>query len=86
MKGWLEGIAMAAAIDKAIAANGGKVPGDLKAFRGATQKAMESLKDLDAGGIVPVLDYADHQGSKQARISKIANGKYVAASDWIKVD
>jgi branched-chain amino acid transport system substrate-binding protein len=86
MKGWLEGIAMAAAIDKAIAANGGKVPGDLKAFRAATRDAMEGLKGLDAGGIVPSLDYANHQGSTQARISKIAGGQYVAASDWIRVD
>ncbi len=83
MKGWLQGTAMAAAIESAIKKNGGQVPADLKAFRKQVRDAMEALRDLGDGGITPPLDFANHQGSTQARIAEIKGGKYVAASDWI---
>lgn len=83
MKGWLEGRAMAAAIENAIAKNGGKVPSDIKAFRKSVRDEMVALKGLDAGGIVPPLDYSGHQGSTQARIAEIKNGQYVPTGDWI---
>lgn len=83
MKGWLEGVAMAAAIEKAVAKNGGKVPSDIKAFRKSVRDEMVALKGLDAGGIVPPLDYSGHQGSTQARIAEIKSGQYVPTGDWI---
>lgn len=83
MKGWLEGIAMAAAIENAIKKNGGTVPSDIKAFRKMVRDEMEALRGLGDGGITPPLDYAGHQGTTQARISEIKDGKYVAVGEWI---
>jgi branched-chain amino acid transport system substrate-binding protein len=83
MKGWLEGIVIASAIDAAIKKNDGKVPDDIKAFRLAVRDATEGLKELDDGGITPPLNYAGHQGSTVARIAEIKDGKYVAVGEWI---
>jgi branched-chain amino acid transport system substrate-binding protein len=83
MKGWLKGIAIAAAIEGAIKKNGGQPPADIAAFRKAVRDEMEGLKGLDVGGITPPLDYANHQGSTLARIAEVKGGKYVAAGDWI---
>jgi len=83
MKGWLQGIAMAAAVENAIEKNGGQVPSDLKAFRKQVRDEMEALRQLDDGGITPPLDFANHQGSTQARIAEIKGGKYVPTGDWI---
>ena len=83
MKGWLQGFSMATAIERAIQKSGGNVPSDLKAFRKLIRGEMEGIKNLDDGGITPPLDYADHQGSTQARITEIKDGKYVPAGDWI---
>ena len=83
MKGWLQGFCMATAIERAIQKSGGSVPSDLKAFRKLIRGEMEGIKDLDAGGITPPLDYSDHQGSTQARITEVKDGKYVPVGDWI---
>jgi branched-chain amino acid transport system substrate-binding protein len=45
---------------------------------------MEALKDLDDGGITPPLNYADHQGTTQARLAEIKNGTYVPVGEWIQ--
>lgn len=82
MKGWYEGIAMAAAIRNAVKKAGG-VPEDIAAFRKSVRNEMEAMKGLDTGGITPVVDYANHQGSTQARIVEIKGGTYVPISDWI---
>ena len=84
MKGWLEGIAMAAAIESAVKKNGGQAPSDIAAFRKAVRDEMQGLRGLDVGGITPPLDYSNHQGSTQARIAVIKEGKYVPVSDWIE--
>ena len=83
IKGWLKGKVMAAAIESAIKKNGGKVPTDIKAFRKAVRDEMEALKDFDTGGITPPFTYADHQGSVQARVAEIKDGKYVPIGSWI---
>ena len=83
MKGWLKGIAIAAAVEQALTKNGGEVPRDLAAFRQATRDALEGIKGLDDGGITPPLDFTNHQGSVQARISEIKDGKYLPTTDWI---
>ncbi len=83
MKGWLQGLSMAAAIERAIKKSGGTVPSDIKAFRKLVRDEMEGIKGLDDGGITPPLDYADHQGSTAARIAEIKDGKYVPAGEWI---
>jgi branched-chain amino acid transport system substrate-binding protein len=84
MKGWLHGHVFAAAIANAIKKNGGSVPADIKAFRKTVRDEMEGLKDLDVGGITPPLNYADHQGTVQARIAEIKNGNYVPQGEWIQ--
>lgn len=84
MKGWLEGIAIAAAIENAVKKNGGKPIDDIKAFRKAVRDEMEALKGLDVGGITPPVDYSNHQGSRQARIAEIKGGQYVPAGDWVE--
>ncbi len=83
MKGWLQGIAMAAAIENAMKKNGGQVPSDLRVFRKQVRDEMEALRGLGDGGITPPLDFAGHQGSTQARIAEIKGGKYVPTSEWI---
>ncbi len=83
IKGWLKGKVIAAAIEKALAANKGQVPTDIKAFRKSVRDAMENLKDFDTGGITPPFTYADHQGSVQARVAEIKDGKYVPVGTWI---
>jgi branched-chain amino acid transport system substrate-binding protein len=83
MKGWLKGMAIATAVEQAIKKNGGEVPKDLAAFRQATRDALEGIKGLDDGGITPPLDFTNHQGSVQARISEIRDGKYAPTTDWI---
>jgi branched-chain amino acid transport system substrate-binding protein len=83
MKGWMEGKVMAAGIEQAIRKAGGKPPSDIKAFRKAVRDATEGLKGLDTGGITPPVDYANHQGSTQARLAVIKNGRYVSIGDWI---
>jgi branched-chain amino acid transport system substrate-binding protein len=83
MKGWLKGKVIAAAIEAAIKKNGGKVPADIKAFRKSVRDELEHLKGLDVGGITPPLDYANHQGSTQARLSEVRNGQYVPIGGWI---
>jgi branched-subunit amino acid ABC-type transport system permease component len=45
---------------------------------------MEALKNLDDGGITPPLNYADHQGTTQARLAEIKNGIYVPLGEWIQ--
>lgn len=84
MKGWFKGKVVAAAIEAAIKKAGGKVPEDLAAFRKEVRAGLEGLKDFDVGGITPPVNYADHQGSKQARISEIKNGAYVPVGEWIQ--
>ncbi|MBV8522336.1 MAG: ABC transporter substrate-binding protein [Acetobacteraceae bacterium] len=83
MKGWMEGIAISAAIENAVKKNGGQVPSDLKEFRKSVRDQTEALTHLDDGGITPPLDFANHQGSTQARIAQIKGGKYEPVSDWI---
>lgn len=83
MKGWLQGLSMATAIERAVQKSGGSVPSDLKAFRKLVRGEMEGIKGLDDGGITPPLDYSDHQGSTQARITEVKDGKYVPVGDWI---
>ena len=83
IKGWLKGKVMAAAIENAIKKAGGKVPTDIKVFRKAVRDEMEALKDFDTGGITPPFTYADHQGSVQARVAEIKDGKYVPIGSWI---
>ncbi|MBV9654341.1 MAG: ABC transporter substrate-binding protein [Acetobacteraceae bacterium] len=83
MKGWMEGIAIAAAIENAIKKNGGHPPDDIKQFRQDVRDAMEQLTALDDGGITPPLNFANHQGSTQARIAEVKEGKYVPTGDWI---
>jgi branched-chain amino acid transport system substrate-binding protein len=83
MKGWLKGKVIAAAIEAAIKKNGGKVPGDIKAFRKSVRDETEGLKGLDTGGITPPMDYANHQGSTQARVSEVRKGEYVSIGSWI---
>ncbi len=83
IKGWLKGKVIAAAIEKALAANKGQVPSDIKAFRKSVRDAMENLKDFDTGGITPPFTYADHQGSVQARVAEVKDGKYVPVGTWI---
>ncbi|PWE53460.1 branched-chain amino acid ABC transporter substrate-binding protein [Metarhizobium album] len=82
MKGWYEGIAMVAAIRKAVEKAGG-VPDDIVAFRKSVRDEMEGLTGLDTGGITPPVSYANHQGTTQARITEIKDGAYVPVSDWI---
>jgi len=84
MKGWLKGHAIAGAIENAIKKNGGSVPADIKAFRNNVKEEMEGLKDFNVGGITPPLNYADHQGTTQARLAEIKNGRYVPSGDWIQ--
>ena len=81
MKGKL---AIAAAIENTLKKNGGRVPADIKAFRKTVRDEMEALKDLDDGGITPPLNYADHQGTTQARLAEIKNGTYVPVGEWIQ--
>lgn len=83
MKGWMEGIAIAAAIEDAIKQNGGKAPADIKQFRQAVRQQMEAETKLDDGGITPPLDFSNHQGFIQARIAEVKDGKYVPTGDWI---
>lgn len=83
MKGWMKGKVIAAAIEHAIKKNGGKVPGDIKAFRKSVRDELEQLKGLETGGITPPVDFANHQGSTQARLSEIKKGEYVAQGSWI---
>lgn len=83
MKGWLEGKVMAGGIEAAIKKNGGKVPGDIKAFRKSVRDELEAMKALDVGGIAPPMNFADHQGSTQARMAEIRGGKYAAVGPWI---
>jgi branched-chain amino acid transport system substrate-binding protein len=74
---------MAGAIENAIKKNGGQVPSDIEAFRKSVHDEMAALKDFDVGGIVPPVDYSNHQGSTQARVSEIKGGKYVPQGEWI---
>lgn len=83
MKGWLEEIAIAAAIENAIKKNGGHPPADIKQFRQSVREQMEALTDLNDGGITPPLNFANHQGSTDARIAEIKGGKYVPTGEWI---
>jgi branched-chain amino acid transport system substrate-binding protein len=83
MKGWLCGKIIAAAIENALKKTGGKPPADIKAFRKSVRDEMEQLTDLDVGGIVPSVSYANHQGSTQARVAEIRKGVYVATGNWI---
>jgi branched-chain amino acid transport system substrate-binding protein len=85
MKGWYEGVVMATAIRNAIK-NAAGVPDDLAAFRKSVRDEMENLKNIDMGGITPPVSYANHQGSTQARISAIKDGKYVAIGEWINAE
>ena len=83
IKGWLKGKVIAAAIEKVIQKNNGQVPTDIKTFRKAVRDEMEALKDFDTGGITPPFTYADHQGSVQARVAEIKNGRYTPVGGWI---
>ena len=84
MKGWLKGHVIAAAIESVIKKNGGSAPTDIKSFRKTVRDELEALKGLDVGGITPPLDYADHQGTIQARLAEIKNGAYFPVGDWIR--
>jgi len=84
MKGWLKGRAIAAAIENTMKKNGGKLPDDLAAARKSVRDELEALKGLDVGGITPPVDFSNHQGSIQARIAEIKDGKYVPLTDWIE--
>lgn len=83
MKGWLKGKVIAAAIEHSIKKNGGKLPTDIKAFRKSVRDETEALKGLDTGGITPPADFANHQGSTQARIAEVKKGEYVSLGNWI---
>jgi branched-chain amino acid transport system substrate-binding protein len=83
VKGWLKGKVIAAAIEKALQKNNGQVPTDIKVFRKSVRDEMEGLKDFDTGGITPPFNYADHQGSVQARVAEIKNGQYMPVGEWI---
>ena len=83
IKGWLKGKVIAAAIESAIKKAGGKVPADIKAFRKSVRDEMEALKDFDTGGITPPFTFKDHQGSVQARVAEIKDGKYAPVGTWI---
>ena len=83
IKGWLKGKVIEAAIGASIKKNGGKVPSDIAAFRKSVRDEIEALKDFDTGGITPPLNFADHQGSVQARFAEIQGGEYVPVGDWI---
>ncbi|WP_193369662.1 ABC transporter substrate-binding protein [Pelagibius marinus] len=85
MKGWYQGIAMSTAIRNAVKKAGG-VPDDLVAFRNSVRDEMENLPSLDTGGITPVVNYANHQGPTQARISEIKGGSYTAVGEWIDAE
>jgi branched-chain amino acid transport system substrate-binding protein len=82
MRGWFEGIVMARAIEAAVASNGGKVPDDIKAFRKSVRDEMVNLKNIDTGGITPPADYSNHQGTTQARVAQIKNGRFVPVGEW----
>jgi branched-chain amino acid transport system substrate-binding protein len=84
MKGWFKGIAIAAAIENAIKKNGGAAPADVAAFRKSVRDELEALKNLDVGGITPPADFSNHQGSIEARVAEIKDGKYVPVGDWIE--
>lgn len=86
MKGWFKGKVIAAAIESAIKKNGGKVPGDIKAFRKAVRDELEAVKALDVGGITPPVTFANHQGSTQARLAEVRGGKYGAVGDWVNAN
>ena len=86
MKGWMEGIAIAAAIENAVKKNGGHPPTDIKQFRQEVRAQLEALTNLDAGGITPTLNFANHQGSVQARIAQVKSGKYVPSGEWINAN
>ncbi len=86
MKGWLEGIAIAAAIENAIKQNGGQPQADIKQFRQAVRDQLEALTSLDAGGITPPLNFATHQGSAQARMAEVKGGKYLPTGEWINAN
>ena len=83
MKGWMEGIAIAAALENTIKKEGGHPPADIKQFRQDVREQMEALTSLGDGGITPPLNFANHQGSTQARIAEIKDGKYVPTGEWI---
>lgn len=83
MKGWMKGKVIAAAFEHAIQKNGGKLPGDVKAFRKSVRDELEALKALDTGGITPPVDFANHQGSTQARLAEVKKGEYVSVGNWI---
>lgn len=83
VKGWLKGKVIEAGIGAAIRKNGGQVPADIAAFRKSVRDEIEGLKDFDTGGITPPLDFANHQGSLQARMAEIQNGQYVPVGPWI---
>ena len=83
IKGWLKGKVIEAAVSAAIRKNGGQVPSNITAFRKSVRDEIEGLKDFDTGGITPPLNYADHQGSVQARIAEIQNGQYVPVGEWV---
>lgn len=83
MKGWMEGIAIAAAIENAIKTSGGHPSPDIKQFRQVVREQMEAQTNLDDGGITPPLNFVNHQGSVQARIAEINAGKYVPTGEWI---
>jgi len=51
------------------------------------KKALESLKDLDTGGLTGPITFSSksHKGSVSLRIYQFQKGKFVAVSDYIKV-
>ena len=69
-----------------IKQNGGQPQADIKQFRQAVRDQMEALTNLDDGGITPPLNFANHQGSVQARIAEIKAGKYVPTGNWINAN
>ena len=83
IRGGRRGRVIGAAIGSGIKKAGGKVPADIKAFRKSVRDEMEALKDFDTGGITPPFTFKDHQGSVQARVAEIKDGKYAPVGTWI---
>ena len=52
----------------------------------AVWKALESIKDLDMGGIIPPVTYSptERRASMSIRMLQITDGQPVWVSDWVK--
>lgn len=77
--GWTVAKVMVEGIKEAAKATDGEITGeDLHA-------ALESLRDLDLGGLAPPLTFTsdNHSGTSQVRLGKVVDGKWEAFTDYI---